>query len=76
MSASDLEQFIEDYHRAVVRAHRQHAGVEAQIPMPVPPPPEGVLVATGNGQTAHAVAGAPPQPIADGPAPPRPDAGR
>jgi ATP-dependent Zn protease len=32
-------QMLENYHSAVVRAHREHGGVETSIPVPVPPPP-------------------------------------
>jgi hypothetical protein len=39
---------LEDYHAAVLRAHKEHSGVEGQIPIPVPPAPEGAL-ADGNG---------------------------
>jgi cell division protease FtsH len=49
-----LEQ-LEEYHRACVAAHRQHAGVEGSIPVPVPPAPVGALAAaqpaSGNGQS-------------------------
>jgi ATP-dependent Zn protease len=32
-------QMIEKYHAAVVRAHKEHAGVASRIPVPVPPIP-------------------------------------
>jgi len=42
---------LERYHDAVLRAHKEHAGVEARIPVPVPPPPVKVaLSGPGNGQ--------------------------
>jgi ATP-dependent Zn protease len=48
-------QELERYHDACVAAHRQHAGVEGQMPIPIPPPPIGALAAvqpaSGNGQT-------------------------
>jgi cell division protease FtsH len=41
---------LETYHEAVLRAHREHGGVEASIPIPVPPAPEGALPrSSGNG---------------------------
>jgi ATP-dependent Zn protease len=42
---------LEQYHEAVVRAHAEHSGVEARIPVPLPPPPVGALPAEGNGQS-------------------------
>ena len=46
---------LERYHVACIAAHRQHGGVEGQMPIPVPPPPIGALAAvqpaSGNGQT-------------------------
>jgi ATP-dependent Zn protease len=47
----EFRQMLERYHEAVLRAHKQHAGVEARIPMPVPPPP--VETTTGNGQAGR-----------------------
>src|SRR5215216_4252644 len=44
---------LEAYHAAVVRAHREHGGVDAAIPVPLPPPPAD---ATGNGSTRDGVA--------------------
>jgi hypothetical protein len=41
---------LERYHEAVVRAHAEHSGVEATIPVPLPPPPVGALPVEGNGQ--------------------------
>jgi hypothetical protein len=58
---------LERYHDAVLRAHKEHAGVETRIPMPVPPPPVEVAVAPGNGQKER------PQLRLGPPSPPRPD---
>lgn len=42
-------QMIERYHDAVLRAHKEHAGVETRIPVPVPPPPVEVAISTPTG---------------------------
>jgi ATP-dependent Zn protease len=34
-----FRQMLENYHAAVVRAHRDHGGVDVRIPVPVPPQP-------------------------------------
>ena len=34
-----FRQMLENYHAAVVRAHREHAGVASRIPVPIPPSP-------------------------------------
>jgi ATP-dependent Zn protease len=34
-----FRQMLENYHAAVVRAHREHAGVATRIPVPLPPSP-------------------------------------
>jgi ATP-dependent Zn protease len=34
-----FRQMLEKYHSAALRAHKEHGGVEARIPVPVPPPP-------------------------------------
>lgn len=34
-----FRQMLENYHAAVLRAHKEHSGVEGSIPVPVPPPP-------------------------------------
>ena len=60
-------QMLERYHEAVLRAHKEHAGVESRIPVPVPPPPVEVSVAGGNGQAER------PQLRLGPPSPPRPD---
>ena len=65
---------LEEYHEAVVKAHKAHAGVEGSIPIPIPPPPEGVLVPTGNGHGERAAEQPARQQVQLGPgAPPRPD---
>jgi ATP-dependent Zn protease len=39
-------QMLERYHDAVLRAHKEHGGVQARIPVPVPPPPVEVAAAS------------------------------
>ena len=34
-----FRQMLEKYHSAALRAHKEHGGVQARIPVPVPPPP-------------------------------------
>jgi ATP-dependent Zn protease len=41
-----FQQMLEKYHAAVVRAHREHGGVGAPIPVPIPPMPAEVLAAS------------------------------
>ncbi|MGZ8596606.1 MAG: AAA family ATPase [Actinomycetota bacterium] len=60
-------QMLGRYHEAVLRAHREHAGVESRIPVPVPPPPVEVSGVGGNGQAER------PQLTLGPPSPPRPD---
>ena len=55
------------YHEAVLRAHKEHAGVESRIPVPVPPPPVDVSSVDGSGQ------GERPRLTLGPPSPPRPD---
>ncbi|MGZ8578299.1 MAG: AAA family ATPase [Actinomycetota bacterium] len=63
-----FRQMLENYHAAVLRAHKEHAGVEAQIPMPVPPPPVDVVAApSGNGAQQR------PRIVLGPQDPPRPD---
>jgi hypothetical protein len=67
-----FRQMLERYHEAVLRAHKEHAGVEARIPVPVPPPPvelavPGGAASSGNGQAAQPRIGIDPH------SPPRPD---
>jgi hypothetical protein len=64
-----FRQMLERYHEAVLRAHKEHAGVEARIPMPVPPPPVEVVGSTrGDGRaerpqlTIGPPSGSPPRP--------------
>ena len=64
---SGFAQMLERYHEAVLRAHKDHAGVESRIPVPVPPPPIEVSSAGGNGQAER------PQLALGPPSPPRPD---
>ncbi len=45
-----FRQMLENYHTAVVRAHKDHGGVEAVIPVPVPPPPVEVSPASRDEQ--------------------------
>jgi ATP-dependent Zn protease len=40
-----FRQMLENYHAAVLRAHKEHSGVEGSIPVPVPPPPVEVASA-------------------------------
>ncbi|MBI3648224.1 MAG: AAA family ATPase [Actinobacteria bacterium] len=50
---------LEEYHEAVVRAHKEYSGVEGRIPVPVPPAPVGAgVAAVGNGE----LGAAPPMP--------------
>jgi len=43
-------KMIERYHDAVLRAHKEHAGVETRIPVPVPPMPvDGAVPSPGIG---------------------------
>jgi ATP-dependent Zn protease len=60
-------QMLERYHEAVVRAHKEHAGVDTRIPVPVPPPPIDVGAGGGNGHVVQ------PQVRIGPPSPPRPD---
>jgi ATP-dependent Zn protease len=56
---------LENYHAAVVRAHREHAGVASRIPVPLPPTPDD---AEEDQETA---ASTPRVPGSGGSAPPR-----
>jgi len=62
-----FRQMLHRYHEAVLRAHKEHAGVESRIPVPVPPPP--VEVASGDGSDR----GEWPRLTQGPPSPPRPD---
>jgi hypothetical protein len=59
-------QMLENYHSAVVRAHKEHGGVGTPIPVPVPPSPvslhgEDDEDVRSNGQRAAFDPGAPPR---------------
>ena len=41
-----FRQMLENYHAAALRAHKEHGGVDARIPVPVPPPPVGAIAST------------------------------
>jgi hypothetical protein len=41
-----FRQMLENYHTAVVRAHREHGGVAAPIPVPIPPMPTALIAAS------------------------------
>jgi hypothetical protein len=41
-----FRHMLENYHSAALRAHKEHGGVDARIPVPVPPPPPGALAGT------------------------------
>jgi hypothetical protein len=47
-------QMIEKYHAAVVRAHKEHAGVASRIPVPVPPIPPSPVDEDAAALTPHA----------------------
>jgi ATP-dependent Zn protease len=65
---TSFQQMIGRYHDAVLRAHKEHAGVESRIPVPVPPPPVDVATSSpGHGQGQRA--------MLDAQSPPRPDDG-
>jgi len=59
-------QMLERYHDAVLRAHKEHGGVETRIPVPVPPPPVAVTSVRGNVQSRvsqlHVERRSPPRP--------------
>jgi cell division protease FtsH len=60
-------QMLENYHSAVVRAHKEHGGVATPIPVPVPPSPVALWAddedeARDNGQRAAFDPSAPPRP--------------
>ena len=66
-----FRQMLERYHDAVLRAHKEHAGVEGRIPVPVPPPPVEIdpvpVTPTRNGPAPSRRIGIDPH------SPPRPD---
>ncbi len=64
-----FRQMLERYHEAVLRAHKEHGGVDVRIPVPVPPPPVEVVSAPA-GQLPRAER---PGLRHDSDSPPRPD---
>jgi ATP-dependent Zn protease len=64
-----FRQMLERYHEAVLRAHKEHGGVDVRIPVPVPPPPVEVVSAPA-GQLPQAER---PGLRHDSDSPPRPD---
>jgi cell division protease FtsH len=65
-----FRQMLERYHDAVLRAHKQHGGVDVRIPVPVPPPPVEVVSAPGGGRLPQVER---PRLRHDHDSPPRPD---
>jgi hypothetical protein len=63
-----FRQMLERYHDAVLRAHKEHGGVEVRIPVPVPPPPVEVAAAPAGRPLSER-----PQLRHDFDSPPRPD---
>jgi ATP-dependent Zn protease len=63
-----FRQMLERYHDAVLRAHKEHGGVEVRIPVPVPPPPVEVAAAPAGRPLRER-----PQLRHDFDSPPRPD---
>jgi cell division protease FtsH len=61
-------QMLENYHAAVVRAHKEHGGVGTPIPVPVPPSPVSL-----NGEDDEDVRSNGKRAAFDPSAPPRPD---
>ncbi|HZB01994.1 MAG TPA: AAA family ATPase [Actinomycetota bacterium] len=43
-----FRQMLEKYHSAALRAHKEHGGVQARIPVPVPPPPAPLQPVIGD----------------------------
>jgi len=64
-----FRQMLERYHEAVLRAHKEHGGVDVRIPVPVPPMPVEVVSAPGG----HLPQAERPQLRHDHDSPPRPD---
>jgi cell division protease FtsH len=67
-------QELESYHAAVIEAHREHGGVQWQIPIPIPPAPVEVLVASTPKAAAAGRVTNRTQMRAGPSSPPRPDA--
>jgi ATP-dependent Zn protease len=61
-------QMLENYHTAVVRAHKEHGGVSTPIPVPVPPSPVEFQIEEDEDRPGS-------QRAAFDPSPPRPDPG-
>jgi hypothetical protein len=61
---------LERYHEAVLRAHKEHGGVDVRIPVPVPPPPVDVVSVPSHGGLPRVER---PQLRHDPDSPPRPD---
>jgi hypothetical protein len=59
---------LENYHPAVVRAHKEHGGVSTPIPVPVPPSPVEFQIEEDEDRPGS-------QRAAFDPSPPRPDPG-
>ena len=57
-----FRQMLEKYHAAALRAHKDHAGVEAKIPVPVPPPPVPLRSVSEQPGEDQGLAGASPSP--------------
>jgi cell division protease FtsH len=49
-----FRQMLENYHAAVVRAHREHADVASRIPIPIPPSPPFTELQEPAALTPHA----------------------
>jgi cell division protease FtsH len=60
-------QMLENYHTAVVRAHKEHGGVSTPIPVPVPPSPVALRVEDDEERKGRQRVALDPN------APPRPD---
>jgi cell division protease FtsH len=58
-----FRQMLEKYHSAALRAHKEHGGVAARIPVPVPPPPAPLQpVIDDTGERTEGLRGAAPPP--------------
>lgn len=51
-----FRQMLENYHAAVVRAHREHGGVGAPIPVPIPPMPAMIAASTPDAEREPKIA--------------------
>lgn len=59
-----FRRMLENYHAAVVRAHRDHGGVDVRIPVPVPPNPATPVLAIPAGSAVDVLPSPPPRPDA------------